>query len=64
MGTKECQFGEARVVDFEICGGAGLILAVLWEICFPRARQTESRQGGGATPWDLWDELTDTSEGA
>ena len=46
-GYQKCHFGEARVVDFEICGGTGLILAVLWEICFQQASRTESREGGG-----------------
>ena len=50
---QKCHFGEARGLDFGIFCAASVILAVLWEACFQRARQTESRQGGGGTPWDL-----------
>ena len=51
-GYQKCHFGEARGSDFGIFCAAGVILAVLWEACFQRARQTESGQGGGGTPWD------------
>ena len=64
MGTENVIFGKVQGADFDIFGGTGLILAVLWEICFQQARRPESREGGGGTPQDLWDELTGTSEGA
>ena len=39
---QKCYFGEARGSDFGIFCAAGVILAVLWEACFQRARRTES----------------------
>ena len=50
-GYPKYSFGEVQGADFDIFGGAGLILAVIWEACFQRARRPESGQGGG-TPWD------------
>ena len=41
-GYQKCHFGEARGSDFAIFCAAGVILAVLWEACFQRARRTES----------------------
>ena len=46
-GYQKCHFGEARGSDFGIFCAAGVILAVLWEACFQRARQTESMEEGG-----------------
>ena len=46
-GYPKCSFGEVQDADSDIFGGAGRILAVIWEACFQRARQTESGQGGG-----------------
>ena len=51
-GYPKCFFWEVQGADFDIFGGAGLILAVIWEACFQQARRPESRQGGGGTPWD------------
>ena len=42
-GYQKCHFGEARGSDFGIFCAAGLILAVIWEACFQRARRTESK---------------------
>ena len=51
-GFQKQHVWEVQGADCAIFGGAGLILAVIWEACFQRARRPESRQGGGGTPWD------------
>ena len=45
-GYQKYYFGEVQGADFDIFGGAGLILAVIWEACFQRVRRTESGRGG------------------
>ena len=42
-GYQKCHFVEARGSDFGILCAAGLILAVIWEACFQRARRPESK---------------------
>ena len=51
-GHQKCHFGEVQGADFDIFGGAGLILAVIWEACFQRTPLPESREGRGGTPRD------------
>ena len=51
-GSQKCHFGEVQGADFDIFGGAGLILAVIWEACFQRTPLPESREGRGGTPRD------------
>ena len=46
-GSPKQHVWEVQGADCAIFGGAGLILAVIWEACFQRVRQTESRKGGG-----------------
>ena len=41
-GYPKCSFWEVQGADFDIFGGAGLILAVIWEACFQRAPLPES----------------------
>ena len=52
-GYPKCSFWEVQGADSDIFGGAGLILAVIWEACFQRAPLPESKQGSGGTPRDL-----------
>ena len=37
-GYRKCHFWKVQGADFDMFGGAGLILAVIWEACFQRAR--------------------------
>ena len=46
-GYPKCFFWEVQGADSDIFGGAGLILAVIWEACFQRTPLPESREGGG-----------------